>query len=137
MIEPSWIDIDDVLESHNEIIARSGGSCGVLNQGALESTLNKPKNLYHYNDDINLFDLASSYGYGLAKNHCFIDGNKRIAFIIVSLFLLINNFELIASESDSIKIFLDLAASLESQENDMKNLSNWLKDNSRELTDQL
>ncbi len=67
MIEPSWIDIDDVLESHNEIIARSGGSYGVLNLGALESTLNKPKNLYYYNDDINLFDLASSYAYGLAR----------------------------------------------------------------------
>jgi death on curing protein len=135
MIEPSWIDIDDVLESHNEIIARSGGSYGVLNLGALESTLNKPKNLYYYNDDINLFDLASSYAYGLAKNHCFIDGNKRIAFTIASLFLLINNFELIASESDSIKTFLDLAASLENQESDMKNLSNWLKTNSQELID--
>ena len=135
MIEPSWIDIDDVLESHNEIIARSGGSYGVFNLGALESTLNKPKNLYYYNDDINLFDLASSYAYGLAKNHCFIDGNKRIAFTIASLFLLINNFELIASESDSIKTFLDLAASLENQESDMKDLSNWLKTNSQELID--
>jgi death on curing protein len=135
MIEPSWIDIDDVLESHNEIIARSAGSYGVLNLGALESTLNKPKNLYYYNDDINLFDLASSYAYGLAKNHCFIDGNKRIAFTIASLFLLINNFEVIASESDSIKTFLDLAASLENQESDMENLSNWLKTNSQELID--
>lgn len=135
MIEPSWIDIDDVLESHNEIIARSGGSYGVLDLGALESTLNKPKNLYYYNDDINLFDLASSYGYGLAKNHCFIDGNKRIAFTIASLFLLINNFELIASEPDSIRTFLDLAASLGNQESDMENLSNWLKSNSQELTD--
>lgn len=80
MIEPVWIDIDDVLELHNEIIANSGGSYGVLNLGALESTLNKPKNLYYYNSNTNLFDLASSYGYGLIKNHCFIDGNKRIAF---------------------------------------------------------
>jgi death on curing protein len=135
MIEPSWIDIDDVYELHNEVIARSGGSYGVLNQGALESTLNKPKNLHYYNDSVSLFDLAASYGYGLVKNHCFIDGNKRIAFSISSLFLLINDIELMASDSDSIQVFLNLAASSNNQEEDIRELSNWLKLNSVSVSD--
>jgi death on curing protein len=137
MIEPAWIDIDDVYELHNEVIARSGGSYGVLNQGALESTLNKPKNLHYYNDSVSLFDLAASYGYGLAKNHCFIDGNKRIAFSISSLFLLINGIELIASDFDAIQVFLNLAASSSNQEEDTRQLSNWLRLNSVLVSDQL
>ncbi len=55
MIEPLWLDISDVYDIHNEVISDSGGSSGILNQGALESTLNKPKNLYCYNGDGNLY----------------------------------------------------------------------------------
>jgi death on curing protein len=133
MIEPSWIDIFDVQDLHNEIISNSGGSYGVFNQGALDSTLSKPRNLYCYSSDVDLYSLAASYGYGLAKNHCFIDGNKRIAFTIASLFLFINGIELVASEVDAARIFLDLAASLENQEEDMKNLCDWLRANSINL----
>jgi death on curing protein len=135
MIEPFWVDISDVCILHNEIIAESGGTSGILNQGALDSTLNKPKNLYHYSDDLNLYELAASYGYGLTKNHCFIDGNKRIAFITVYTFLLNNGIEIIASEIDATNIFLDLAASLESQEKDMEKLANWLLANSNLISD--
>ncbi len=130
MKEPSWIDIFDVCELHDEIIDSSGGSSGVLDRGALESTLNKPRNLYYYDRKVDLYGLAASYGYELAKNHCFIDGNKRIAFMIASLFLLVNGIELTASEPDATKTFLDLAASLKSQEEDMEKLANWLRNNS-------
>lgn len=135
MIEPFWVDISDVCILHNEIIAESGGTSGILNQGALDSTLNKPKNLYHYSDDLNLYELAASYGYGLTKNHCFIDGNKRIAFITVYTFLLNNGIEIVASEIEATNIFLDLAASLESQEKDMDKLANWLQANSNLISD--
>jgi death on curing protein len=135
MIEPLWLDISDVYDIHNEIIVDSGGSSGVLNQGALESTLNKPKNLYYYNDDDNLYRLAASYAYGLTKNHCFVDGNKRTAFITAYTFLLNNNIRLVASNENATKTFLDLAASLDNQEEDMEKLSVWLELNSVLISD--
>jgi death on curing protein len=130
-MEPIWLDSPDVCAIQGEIITESGGASEILNEGALESTLNKPQNLYHYGQDVTLYDLAASYGYGLVKNHCFVDGNKRIALIIVYTFLSINGIELTASEVDAASFFLDLAASLEKQEEDMKKLTNWLQINSQ------
>jgi death on curing protein len=130
MSEPCWLDPRDVCAIHNEIIVQSGGDAGILNEGALESTLNKPKNLYCYSEDITLVPLAAAYGYGLVKNHCFIDGNKRIALIAVYTFLSINEIELTASEIDAANFFLELAASQENQEEEMSRLVNWLQINS-------
>jgi death on curing protein len=130
MSEPYWLDPRDVCAIHNEIIVESGGDAGILNEGALESTLNKPKNLYCYGDNVTLFTLAAAYGYGLVKNHCFIDGNKRIALIAVYTFLSINGVELTASEVDAANFFLELAASQENQEEEMSRLVNWLQINS-------
>ena len=130
MIEPLWLDMHDVCAIQGEILAESGGTLGILNEGALESTLNKPKNLYHYGDDVTLYELAASYGYGLVKNHCFVDGNKRVALIAVYTFLSINGIELTASEVDAASFFLGLAASMTTQEEDMKKLANWLQINS-------
>ena len=130
MIEPLWLDMHDVCAIQGEILAESGGTSGILNEGALESTLNKPKNLYHYGDDVTLYELAASYGYGLVKNHCFVDGNKRVALIAVYTFLSINGIELTASEVDAASFFLGLAASMTTQEEDMKKLANWLQINS-------
>ena len=133
MIEPCWFDSNDVCAIHGEILAESGGDPGILDRGALESTLNKPKNLYCYGDDLSLYSLAAAYGYGLVKNHCFVDGNKRIALIIVYAFLEINGVELIASEVDAASFFLDLAASLEAQEEEMGKLATWLEINSEPI----
>ncbi|MFN5861951.1 MAG: type II toxin-antitoxin system death-on-curing family toxin, partial [Pseudanabaena sp.] len=108
-MEPHWLETYDVCAIHNEIIVESGGTAGILNKGALESTLFKPKNLYHYEEDVTVYKLAASYGYGLVKNHCFVDGNKRIALISVYTFLAINGIELIASETDAANFFLELA----------------------------
>ena len=130
MIEPLWLAISDVSAIHAEIIATSGGSPGILNQGALESTLNKPKNVFAYDDTVTLYRLAASYGYGLIKNHCFVDGNKRIALIAVYTFLVVNGIELNAPESEAANFFLDLAASQNSQEDDLQTLRQWLSDHS-------
>jgi death on curing protein len=130
MSEPDWLDTRDVCAIHNEIIAESGGDAGILNEGALESTLNKPKNLYYYGDEITLFALAATYGYGLVKNHCFIDGNKRIALIATYTFLSINGIELTASEVDTASFFVELAASMETQAEALSRLGNWLEINS-------
>jgi death on curing protein len=136
-MEPCWLDIHDVCAIYGEIIAESGGTSGILNQGALESTLNKPINLYHYGDDVTLYKLAASYGYGLVKNHCFIDGNKRIALIAVYTFLSVNGIELTASEVDAVSLFLDLAASCETQEESMDKLTQWLQTNSELLSGEI
>lgn len=133
MMEPCWLDIHDVCAIHNEILAESGGTSGILNEGSLESTLNRPINLYNYGDDVTLFQLAASYGYGLVKNHCFVDGNKRIALIVVYTFLSVHGIELTASEIDAASFFLELAASLEPQEVSMQKLTSWLEDNSESL----
>jgi death-on-curing protein len=131
MSEPCWLDVRDICAIHNEILAQSGGSSGILNEGSLDSTLNKPKNLYFYsNGEASLYELAAAYGYGLIKNHCFVDGNKRVALIAVYTFLAVNGIELIASEEDAANFFLNLAASLESQEILMQELTEWLKANS-------
>ena len=137
MMEPCWLDIHDVCAIHGEIIAESGGASGILNKGALESTLNKPISLYHYGDDVTLYKLAASYGYGLVKNHCFVDGNKRIALIAVYTFLSVNGIELTASEVDAVSFFLDLAASLETQEKSMDKLTYWLQSNSEILSSEI
>lgn len=128
--EPIWLDVQAVRAIHGEILAESGGESGILSEGALESTLNKPKNLYCYEDSVDLFNLAASYGYGLIKNHCFIDGNKRVTLIAVYTFLSINGTELEASEADAANYFLGLAASLKTQEEEMEKLTDWLKLNS-------
>jgi death on curing protein len=134
MTEPCWLNARDIRAIQSEIIAESGGALGVLDEGMLESTLNKPKNLYHYGgDEVTLYDLAASYGYGLAKNHCFVDGNKRIALIAVYTFLALNGIELIASEVDAVNVFLDLAASSEPQEDCMAKLASWIKSNTEPI----
>jgi death on curing protein len=130
MIEPVWLESHEVQAIQGEILAESGGTSGVLNPGALESTLNKPKNLYFYGEEVTLYQLAASYGYGLAKNHCFVDGNNRIALIAVYTFLAINGIELTATEVDAADLFLTLAASMESQEVDMERLTSWIETNS-------
>lgn len=132
-----WLEIQDVLATHDEILAESGGEAGILSEGALESTLNKPKNVYYYEDSVDLFNIAASYGYGLIKNHCFIDGNKRVALISVYTFLSINGIELDASEADTANFFLDLAASIETQEKEMQRLADWLKLNSHNNRNEL
>lgn len=133
-MEPLWLDSHDVCAIQGEILAESGGDPGLLNEGALESTLNKPKNLYHYGEDVTLYELAASYGYGLVKNHCFVDGNKRVGLIAVYTFLSINGIELTASEVDAASFFLDLAASHETQEVEMRKLADWLQINSEAIS---
>jgi death-on-curing protein len=127
-IEPTWLDERDIIAIHSEIIQFSGGSTGVLNQNSLLSTLNKPKNLYFY-QNTTIFELAACYGYGLAKNHCFVDGNKRIALIAIYTFLSVNGFELIASEIEATQCFLDLAATVDSQEESIQKLAKWIEGN--------
>ena len=104
-----WIDAQVLSAVHEEQLVEHGGAPGVRDAGLFESALARPQNLACYGDpDIAL--LAAAYGYGLARNHPFIDGNKRTAFVAVELFLLLNGHELVADDASCVITMLHLAA---------------------------
>lgn len=136
MNEPCWLTPGDVYDMHRDIIAETGGDDGVLDLNALDSTLNKPKNLYCYEENtVTLYDLAACYAYGLVKNHCFVDGNKRIALLATYTFLEIHGIELVASQDDATSLFLGLAESFETQEYARERVKNWIQNNSQDISD--
>ncbi|MFP5345038.1 MAG: type II toxin-antitoxin system death-on-curing family toxin [Gammaproteobacteria bacterium] len=98
-----------VLALHKECIATFGGSDGVRDEGLLESALARPENLLSYGAPT-MFELAAAYGYGIAKNHPFIDGNKRTAFLATAVFLMDNGFQPLVSEADVVNTITALAA---------------------------
>lgn len=115
------------------MITEHGGETGVLNAGQLSSTLARPQNLYSYGVDVTLFKLAASYGYGLVKNHCFVDGNKRVSVAVIGVFLRLNGYAWIADESSVAIYMLKLADSLRTSEEDEFELAEWLKKNSKSI----
>ena len=105
----SWIDPSVILAVHDEQIAEHGGSAGLRERGLLESALARPLNLAAYGKPDHA-DLAACYGVGIAKNHPFVDGNKRTAFVAVELFLTLNGWKLSASDADAVIAMLAVAA---------------------------
>jgi death-on-curing protein len=104
-----WIDPNVLYAVHDEQLAEHGGSAGVRDGGLFESALARPVNLAHYGEP-DAADLAAAYGFGIARNHPFIDGNKRTAFVAVELFLALNGWDLLASDADCIVTMLGVAA---------------------------
>ena len=104
-----WIDPSVILAVHDEQIAEHGGSAGLRDRGLLESALARPLNLAAYGKPDHA-DLAACYGVGIAKNHPFVDGNKRTAFVAVELFLTSNGWKLSASDADAVLAMLAVAA---------------------------
>lgn len=109
MKEPTWILREVVFELHELSLAEHGGSAGLRDEGLLDSALGKPLNQFAYGTPT-VFDLAASYATGIAKNHPFIDGNKRAAFVVAITFLELNGFSFIATEVDAALRTLALAA---------------------------
>ena len=136
MIEvPKWLSSDAVQVIQETLIARTGGTQGVLNLTLLESTVNKPKFFFQYEPESSIFKLAAAYGYGFVKNHCFCDGNKRIALATVSIFLRKNGYRLNASEAETVTFFLGLAGALETYEEGFARLTDWIEQYAIELED--
>jgi death-on-curing protein len=98
------------LEIHGRQIARYGGSDGVRDLSLLDSALNRPRNLFHYEGPVSLPRLAASYCFGISRNHPFIDGNKRVSFVVASVFMLLNGFNVTASENDVVSTMLAVAS---------------------------
>jgi len=119
-----WIDADVVLAVHDEQLAEHGGSAGIRDGGLLESALARPKNLTAYGDP-DFADLAASYGFGIARNHPFVDGNKRTAFVSTELFLRLNGYRLVANDQSCVLTMLALAAG----EIDEAAFADWLRRN--------
>jgi death-on-curing protein len=118
-----WIDRRALLLLHDESIAEHGGAAGIRDQGLFESALARPLNVAAYGDP-DLADLAASYGVGLAKNHAFVDGKKRAAFLAVGLFLALNGHRLVATQAEATLTMLDVAAGVV----DEATFATWLRD---------
>ncbi|HEX3810550.1 MAG TPA: type II toxin-antitoxin system death-on-curing family toxin [Rhizomicrobium sp.] len=126
MKEWIWLDADVLLAAHDEQIAEHGGGAGMRDSGLFESALGRARNLAAYGDP-DAAALAASYAFGLAKNHAFVDGNKRIAFVALELFLDLNGFVLTADDAQSVIVMLSLASSAFSEDE----LAEWIRKNTK------
>ena len=118
-----WIDKRALLLLHDESLAEHGGASGLRDEGLLDSALARPLNLALY-EQPDIASLAASYGVGLAKNHAFVDGNKRAAFLAIGLFLMVNGFRLKATQAEATLTILDVAAGVV----DEAALAQWIRE---------
>ena len=121
-----WVSQQALVLLHDESLAEHGGSPGLRDEGLLESALARPKNLAAYESPDHAA-LAASYGVGLAKNHAFVDGNKRAAFLAVGLFLYLNSFRLTASQAQATLTMLAVASGELSEEA----FAAWLREHAK------
>ena len=125
MIAPIWIKEAVVIAIHRRQLAEHGGSDGIRDKGLLKSALSRPKNQLAYGNPT-IFDLAAAYGYGIANNHPFIDGNKRTSYIVMRTFLKLNGYDIQASAIEKYQIWMSLA---NNQINEAE-LANWIEEKS-------
>ena len=126
MTEPIWLSPELVIAIHDEQLAEFGGASGLRDAGALESALAHPLNRYHYGNT-DLASLAAAYGFGLSRNHAFVDGNKRTAFLAIVTFLGLNEVDFVVAEPEAVVMMLALAAG----EVDEEGLTQWIADTLR------
>jgi death-on-curing protein len=122
--EPLWITYEQAVAIHGEQLRRFGGAPGLRDEGMLRSALERPVNKWTY-EQAPLAELAAAYAFGLAKNHAFVDGNKRIAFMAMMTFLHKNGVPFAPDPAQSTIIILALAAGEVSEEG----LTRWIRDN--------
>jgi death on curing protein len=122
--EPKWLTAPMILAIHDEQLAIHGGSPGIRDAGLLESALDRPRNKWAY-ESSDLAGLAAAYGYGIARNHPFIDGNKRTSLLAIYTFLGRNGFNFVVPEAEAAAMILALAAGEVNEEN----LARWIRDN--------
>lgn len=117
-----WVERRALELLHDESLAEHGGASGIRDEGLLDSALKRAENLAHYGRP-DAFELAACYGVALAKNHPFVDGNKRAAFLAIGLFLWLNGLRLQAPQADATLTMLAVAAG---QMNEAQ-LADWLR----------
>ena len=122
--EPLWITYEQAVVIHGRQLRRFGGAPGLRDEGMLRSALKRPVNKWRY-EQAPMAELASAYAFGLAKNHAFVDGNKRIAFMAMMVFLHKNGVAFSPDPAEATTIILSLAAGEVSEES----LTHWIRDN--------
>lgn len=124
MDEPRWVADQSVLDIHDEQLQRHGGLAGVRDAGLLASALHRPRNLWNYTrESADLSAMAAAYAAGIARNHPFIDGNKRTAAVVCEAFLELNGHLLTASDDDWYQAMIGLASGALSEEQ----LTGWIR----------
>ena len=124
MSQPKWLASETVVAIHEAQLIEHGGGSGLRDLGMLESALERPRNKWAY-DNADLASLAAAYGYAQAKNHPFVDGNKRTALMAIFTFLGLNDIDFDVPEAEFAAIILGLAAGEVSEES----LARWIRDN--------
>lgn len=122
-----WIDPGILLTAHDEQLAEHGGASGIRDLGLFESALARPQNLAAYGEP-DAAALAASYAYGIAKNHAFVDGNKRTALVALEYFLALNGLELAADDSQCVLVILSVASGAFSEDE----LASWIRQHLRQ-----
>lgn len=121
---PKWLTYEQVVAIHSRQLRRFGGAAGLRDEGLLRSAIERPINKWHY-EKAEPPELAAAYAFGLAKNHAFVDGNKRIAFMSMMTFLWRNGVRFAPDQAQATKIIMSLAAGEVSEES----LARWIRDN--------
>lgn len=124
MSEPIWLFPELVIAFHDEQLREFGGPPGIRDRGMLESALDRPRNKLSYGER-DLAALAAAYAFGIAKNHPFVDGNKRAALLSIVTFLGLNGIEFVADNAEAVVVIQGLAAGEIAEEG----LARWIRDN--------
>lgn len=125
--EPRWLSRLIIESVHESLIRQFGGSHGVRDDGLLDSALDRARNRWGYDDNADMADLAAAYGVGIAKNHAFVDGNKRTAFQAMYVFLGLNGHRITAPQTDVVTLMVDVATG----RTDEVSLAAWLRSHVR------
>lgn len=129
MDEPVRISRPLAEAIHHEQLREHGGRFGLRDENLLESALARPRQRWSY-EDADLFDLAAAYAFGIAKNHPFVDGNKRTALVALGVFLRMNGVQLTAPEPEAVEVMLGVAAG----ELGEAELATWCRQRGREVS---
>lgn len=127
MNEPKWVSLSVVMAIHEAQLAEHGGSTGVRDSGLLESALARPRQIYACVEGPSLERLAAAHAMGLAKNHAFLDGNKRTAWVVCAVFMELNGRQITATQADVVTTMLGVADGSVTEESFVI----WLRRNSR------
>jgi death on curing protein len=130
MDDPIWISKELTVAIHKRQLAEHGGADGIRDEGLFDSALARPRHQFAYEDRTpTIQGLAAAHAFGIARNHAFIDGNKRTAYVACRTFLILNGFDLTADRADRYRTFLALAEGSLSE----SDLATWLTTHTRRV----
>lgn len=127
--EPFWLPAEQAERIHDEQISEWGGGTGIRDMGLLHSAIGRPPHIYAYKSPVDLLDLAAAYGYRLARNHSFVDGNKRTAYVCMRTFLIANGMDLSSGDDEKYAAMMKVA----SGQMDEAELADWLHANTQQI----